>query len=307
MSKLHVWTVLLLIALVGAGCAPAVTLTQETFAAPLADTASPLGTTTGATIEVRSLFETIIVGGLATSSDQIIDARVTYAFPIEFSVSGEGERTVQLRSTDAPGNFSYVGETPLWTVGLHPAPALTLTTRSGAGDQRLNLGQFALRSVDAAATAGSVQAVLPLNPAGIYPVSVTTTTGNATVTLMQGAAVAVTMETVSGALALTLAGETQADGELTSAEGAVSVTLTTGASGMLRLVSRSGAIRVDAADDAPGLRVEVTRSGTVTLPPFMGRVSGNGQTGSWESMDYATADRRMTITIDAPGSSVIVR
>lgn len=295
-------------------CAPAITLVTESYSAPLpaaqgafgsADTASMR--IDGATLEVRSLFETLVIGALAAESDQLVEARVEHAFPITFETTEVA--AVRLVSADAPNSFSYVGERPVWTTSIHPAARWSLNTRSSAGDQRLNLGLLAIQSVSAATTAGNVLAVLP-SVTDAYPVDMRTEEGNIDVTLLEAARTVLDLETLSGSIDVLLTTGSNADGTLTTQTGRITLRPTNSTGGTLAIQS-GGSVVIDAGTArTPALRVEVASASEVQMPDFMSRMDGSDEVltaGVWETADYATAATRLTITINAGSGAVIVR
>ncbi|MCS7071468.1 MAG: DUF4097 domain-containing protein, partial [Anaerolinea sp.] len=258
-----------LLLLAAAACAPAISLVRTQFSVPLRarDEAPP---TEHLTLELRSLLERIAIEALPPESERILYMEADHAFPLQVVDEGDVERTLRLIAQDAPSNFSYVGEPPVWAVSLHPAFPVELRVRSGAGALDLDLAQFTLTALRAETTGGAIRAVLPAVDAP-YPVTVRSKSGSVTLTLVARSAVDLDAATETGDIQLDLATAAAASGTITSDSGAIAVTTAIQASGELRLRTESGDIVIDAVDSAPALRVEVRQIGTgsIAMPSFM--------------------------------------
>jgi hypothetical protein len=93
---------------------------------------------------------------------------------------------------------------------------------------------------------------------------------------------------------------------LDSGSGSMSVVLPKYTTITLTLTSGSGAVHIDIPDDAE-VRIEVSDSGSgsLSLPSSVTRVSGDVETGAWESAGYATAANTIFIHIVDRGSGSI--
>jgi len=291
-------------------CAPAISLVRSEFSIPLyRGTDAPQAERLS--IELRSLMERIDVGALPANSDRVLHVEADHAFALQVVDEGVVERRLGLISEDAPSNFSYVGDTPVWSVGIHPLLPIALRVRSGAGDINLNLGRFDLIGVQIETIAGAARAVLPV-AALPYPVSARSEAGSVNLVFMTGSTVDLTAETENGNINLNMATGASVNGSVTSISGAVEIDAAAHVNGSLRVRTSSGTILIDVTDSAPGLRVDIRQigSGSISMPAFMNYQGGadEGSTqGIWESADYAAAGQRLSLIVETGSGTITVR
>ena len=99
---------------------------------------------------------------------------------------------------------------------------------------------------------------------------------------------------------------TPMDAEINSGSGSVNISLPSETNLTLRLQSGSGSVNIDLPANS-AVRVEVmdSGSGSLSLPSSFTRSTGDIETGSWESSDYAQATTRILIQILDRGSGSI--
>jgi hypothetical protein len=107
------------------------------------------------------------------SSDKLIDAELHYVGEIDFSVSGETEKTVTLRQTGDSGLqwinpatwFANFDGLP-WRIGLSPEVPLDLNISGGAGRSELNLRGLSVIGLKLQGGVGQMLLSLPSSPQG---------------------------------------------------------------------------------------------------------------------------------------------
>lgn len=170
-------------------------------------------------------------------------------------------------------------------VALTPRIPLTLTTRTAAGDQTLDLKGVRVRALSARTLGGTLRLTLPARIAG--PLALVTASGTVTVSAPPGARPdALRANTVSGDLNLDLRGARltalgvgSAGGDVrlslparaerasvTTASGDVIVTAAPGTTGNLDLRTQSGRVRLRVPPGLP-VRVRFTDRETLLRPP----------------------------------------
>lgn len=293
-----------------AACAPAISLVRSEFSIPMSR-GEDVPDAERLIVEVRSLLEQIDVGALSVQSDRALSVEAEHAFPLQVVDEGGAERTLRLLSEDAPTNFSYVGDMPVWTVDVHPAFPIDLTARTGAGNINLNLGRFDVTAVHVETTGGDARAVLPDTGAS-YPVIMRSTQGTLSLVLMTHSTVEMVVTNDAGASRLNLATASTGNGVITSVSGAIELSAAAQVAGELRLRTASGSILIDVSDSAPALRVEVRQvgAGSISMPPFMnfqGGPDNDGPQGIWESADYAAAPLRLSLIVETESGAITIR
>jgi hypothetical protein len=243
-----------------------VDLKRERFTTPIADT-------TTATVELGLPVGAINVHALSDSS-ALIDAEVVHVGDMEFSVSGEREKTVRLTERARDFSFDLFG----WMdatqdlesdIGLSPFVPLDLDVQLNVGDADLDLSQLQLTGLNVRGNVGQVSLSLPAAE-GRY-------TAN--------------LEGDVGAFQVEFAEPTDVD-----------LTITGNVGGFVIDVPDGAGVRLEG-------RVEV---GGISLPDDFVRLQGGGpdfvgQRGVWQSRNYNDADHKIDINFQGDVGGLKVR
>lgn len=225
----------------------------------------PLGTTTQANYLFETSSESVEISALKDNQD-LIYATLTHQGTINFTVKGDTNKTVAL-SENYDSNSWLNWDFSFDNPGWQIGLAPGVVT-----DLTLDGGS------------GSIVADL----SGIQLQSLTANLG-------------------SGSSSFTLPeSKTPIEASFDSGSGSVSIVLPRYTTFTLKLMSGSGSIHIDIPDDA-AVRIEVSDSGSgsLSLPDSITRVSGDVETGTWESAGYATATNTIFIHIVDRGSGSI--
>jgi hypothetical protein len=211
-----------------------------------------------------------------TDSDQLIEADLGYRGEIEFNVSGDTERIVNLRQTSGfdmgwinPATWFSGQEDLRWDVGLSPQVPTRLDVRGGAGYADLDLSKLQLTGLDVQGGLGKVDLSLPAMEQS-YDTVINVGVGEVNVTVPDGAATDMHIHGGVGEVRLDLPQNVAARVKARMGVGAVNV------SSRFNQLSSEG-------------------------------VSGLGGKGVWETADYESADRRITIDFDGGIGELNVR
>lgn len=244
----------------------------ETFKTSLAGT-------TRAQIKLNLSVGRVNVYALA-DSDQLIEATVTYTGELEFSVSGEAEKTVRLGQKPGFTDFAtpvkdaiakFTNRDDLrWDIGLNPAVPLEMEIDCGVGSSGLNLTGLNLTKLDVDGGVGEIRLTLPTSPEA-YKVEVDNGVGAVNVTVPDGAHPLIEMEGGVGGMTISLPEATAA-----------------------RLKATAGL-------------------GGITVPARFRRVSGEsglagiGASGTWETEGFALATQKISVEYSGGVGGLSVR
>jgi hypothetical protein len=235
---------------------------------------TPLDGTTSARVRLHLSVGTANVRALS-ESDALLDADLTHRGEVEFLVSGEREKTVILRPTDRanwlwlnPANWFNNPQNLKWTVGLSDRIPLNLDIHAGVGKSIIDLTGVQVTRLDAAGGVGTVDLLLPAM-ATPYEIHIQGGTGDFNVDIADGAAVNLK---ISGGL-----GQFRVN---TPHDAAV------------RLKASVGMGDVDAASRF----IPVSSSSHMV-----------GESGVWETPDFASAERQVIIQFDGGIGQLRVR
>ncbi len=232
-------------------------VTTETFT-------TPIDKATRADVTLDFWSDPVSIHAL-TDSQNVIDARITHTGTINFSGTGDTQKTIRLSHSDNHFNIGWWFNPERRTdVGLTTRIPLDLRVDTGSGSSQMDLSALQLTSIILDSGSGSVDLTLP-GSAIAGETSINSGSGSVNVTIPQGASF--NLETDSG-------------------------------SGSLHIHVPSGAaLKIDARDDGSGsLNLP---SGLAQTR------SGSRDTGTWETSDYASAAQKVTITIASAGSGSI--
>lgn len=196
-------------------------------------------------------------------SNELIDANVVHSGQINFSGSGQAEKTVRLshNNTFNPGLFWIGGQQQRADVGLTPRIPLDLNIHTSSGSSRFDLTGLQLSDLAIDSGSGSVTLTLP-KTAESFMAKVDSGSGSVNVTIPDGANLGL---------------------ELSSGSGSVSVRL-----------PQNTAVQIDVRDSG---------SGSIHIPAGMAQTSNRGHDeGTWETPGYASAAQKVTITVVGFGS-----
>jgi hypothetical protein len=226
--------------------------------------ATPIDRATSADVTLDFWSDPVSIHALSDTQN-VIDARITHTGRVNFTGTGDTQKSIHLSHTDNPINFIWDFNPERRTdVGLTTRIPLDLRVDTGSGSSQMDLSTLQLSSFTLDSGSGSVDLTLP-GSAIAGATEVHTGSGSAQITIPQGAAF--NLETDSG-------------------------------SGSLHIhVPAGSALKIDARDDGSGSLS--LPSGLVQTR------SGSRDTGAWETSDYASAAQKITITIASAGSGSI--
>lgn len=200
------------------------------------------------------------------NSDQLIDAKIIHTGQIDFSGSGQVEKTVRLsRRSGFNLIFPRFSIQPQRTdVGLTTSLPLSLSLHTASGISDIDLTGMQLTAMELTSGSGSVTLTLPQS-AQSYSARIDTRSGSANLSIPNGAALKLRLSTGSGS---------------------VSVNLPAGA-----------AVRIDVRDSG---------SGSLNIPDDLTRTADRGsKSGTWETPGFSNAQKQIDITVEDFGSGSI--
>lgn len=249
----------------------------------------PLDGATRANIEL-DLWSTPMRVEALSNSENLFEAEITHVGEVIFETRGSSERTIRLsheRFIAGPwGFFAGLGE-ERGRIGLSPETPIDLEVNVGSGSVELNLAELQLTSLDVEGGSGSLDVSLPET----------------------GQRLAARMNTGSGSVDLLIPGGAQLDLNLESGSGSIDIEIAEEASLTLELDTGSGSVRVDVPDGA-AIRVEVEDdgSGALNIGGGLEQVSGDDDSGVWETPGFDEAENQILIVVSERGSgSVTIR
>ena len=223
-------------------------------------------------------------------SDALIDAELTHYGAIDFRVSGDRSKSVRLgqRSAIRIGPFLGSGSRLNWDIGLTRDVPLDLSIDVGSGPADADLRQLRLQSLDVDGGSGPLDVVLP-EGATDYRARLDVGSGPVTMVVPEGAVLS--------------------DLAIDGGSGPLDIAIEAGARLQASVNGGSGPVTVDVPDQA-GVRVRVSDdgSGAFRVPSAYREVErGDGDTGLWESPNYASATQRIDLRFDIGSGRVEVR
>lgn len=207
----------------------------------------------------------------------IVDAR-----EVAFESDGGRNRAIVLRAHGRRG-VGALAARARWDLRLGTGVPTALEVDMGSGHADLDLSGIALETLEIDGGSGALQLTLPATGSA-YAALLDLGSGASEIATDPGAEVALRVSTGSGAGRWTVSPGTH---------------LT------LDLETASGSQTIDLPDDADILlRVEDDGSGALTLPDFLERIDGRGDTGAWRSRDSQGAPE-IVITVRDVGSGAL--
>ncbi len=227
----------------------------------------PVGETRAASVDINlSVGEAQVA--TRPDSDHLIDADLVYLGSVHFAVSGEDEKRITLRQSSTPMDwlnnlFGWIGVNRKlrWAINLHPDVPTALQLQGGVGQATVDLSGLQLTDLSLQGGVGEMRITLPA-PDERYQARI------------KGGV---------GEIAVRIADDADLELNISSGVGEITVDLPTEAA--VQIKARTGL-------------------GKINVPRRLARVEGQGDmplggSGVWQTADYDSADRR--ITIDAEG------
>jgi hypothetical protein len=224
--------------------------------------AEPIGSASSAQIDLHLSVGTAEVYSLSDSNN-LFEAEITHLGEIDYSATGETTKRISIREEEV--NYDFFGifddrEKAEWNIGLSPDLPLDLTIFGGVGRAEIDLSDIQLTGLEMSGGVGDFSVSLP-GADGEYAVNIEVGVGRFEVNIDRGADVDLRIK------------------------GGVGETIVNVPSGVgVRLEGKSGV-------------------GNIRVPSSYTQVRGGddsivGDSGTWESPDYDTAEFTITITFD---------
>lgn len=213
-----------------------------------------------------------------SDSSNLIDADISYVGEVEFVAEGETEKVISLSQTDegADFGFNFLGlgfndDELQWNIGLSPDVPLDLRINGGIGSATLDLSGLQITALDVNSGVGEVNLMLPAS----LPEAVRTL-----------------------------------DAHIASGVGEFTITIPEGLDIALDINGGVGQFTIDVPEDA-GVHVEAD-SGVGSVEVSFPQISGDddeflGESGTWETENFAEASQQIRITFDGGVGGLTVR
>lgn len=245
---------------------PSTGVVQTTAQTRLENFSSPLSDTASVTYNFETASEPVNIYALASNSDKLIDANLVHQGDIDFSVTGNQNKLVVLSERTYPSSWFN------WSLN--------------SPQSKWDIGLAGSVDSDITIDGGSGTINADFTGVKVQRLSLDLGSGASSFTLPQ------TEENLSA--------------DLNSGSGSVNLTLPVMTNITLRIESGSGALNINVPESA-ALQVVVldSGSGSLNLPSNLTRISGNDETGTWQTADFANADYQITIKVMDQGSGSI--
>lgn len=244
---------------------------------------APIDGATSANIRIDFAVGENVVHGL-TNLDNLIEADLTYVGEINFVVTGEAERSIALSQKSAPADWvrnvvGWIGSQGKlrWDVGLATQVPLALELHAGVGKSTLDLHEVQLTRATLYGGAGEVELSLPEGDAP-YAVTVHSGVGEVEITIPAGATVDLNIHGGAGRVELNIGAGAHVNAEISGGVGETEIKLA----------------------DGTAARFEAEQSiGDLSFKHGYSRISGSddfvSKRGVWETADFATAERKVSV------------
>lgn len=254
--------------------------------------------TTEAKLVLEPTVGQVHVSALPASSPNLFEADVTYVGEIKFEVREEGTRkAVTLRQhmqsdvlkplKDAVSSLTRRKELK-WDMRLSPAVPLDLQINNGITANEFDLRGLKLTALRVNGGTGETNLTLP-EITGHYPVNLNSGTGELNVEIPARSDIDLIANNGTGETNLTIGAGSAVSARITGGIGACNIT-----------VPADAAVRLKAA----------TGLGKVTVPASLKRIKVDefvATVGTWETPNYASAERRIDIKFDGGIGSLNIR
>lgn len=229
-----------------------------------------------------------------TSSENLCEADLTYVGEIQFEYVGETEKQLTISNTSEGADwfrslFGWIGsgQKLRWDIALNDAVPLDLDIHNSVGKGDFNLGTL---NVEALHLHGGVGEVTALLPGGAYSARIDAGVGKHNLSIPAGANVSLRMSAGTGEVNLRIGEGAAVEADIDGGVGSCNIT-----------------VPADA-----GVRVEFKAGlGDISLPSEMRRISGDksdwNKSGVWESPNYATTERPISIVFSGGVGGLKVR
>ncbi len=221
----------------------------------------------------------------------LIDATISHRGQVDFTVSGDVKKRVNLSYTGTGGgwfwNWGPVGGDETWDIALGGGVPTDLVLDLSSGRTQGDLTGVRLQSLTVKASSGSVELRLPPSNGRPYPVMWDASSGSARVDVSDGAALEMGVDMSSGSYTLNLGRDVDA---------------------AITINGSSGRFSVDVPDGA-ALRLEVrdSSSGSVKVPSGMVEVQrGRDDEGVWQTPGFDGAQHQIVVVVEQMSSGSIV-
>jgi hypothetical protein len=254
----------------------------------------PLGAATSARVRVDfSVGESTVTA--LTTSENLLEADLTYVGEVELQATGEQEKVVHLSQSAGAGEwlrsaFGWIGsgQRLRWDIALTPKIPLNLDLHGGAGRSTLDLSGLQLTGLNVGSGAGEFLVKLP---GGRYSARYAGGVGRSSISVPSGADVDLNVSSGAGEVNLDISEGAALNARISGGVGQCNVSVP--ANGAVRLEARTGIGSINA-----GARLQ--------------RVSASGgdfwdKGGVWQTANYEGAERKIVIRFDGGVGALNVR
>ncbi len=255
----------------------------------------PLGGATSARVRLDFSVGESTIAPLNTS-ENLIEADLTYVGEVELRASGEQEKVVHLSQSAGASEwfrsaFGWFGsgQRLRWDVALTPKIPLNLDVHAGAGRSNFDLSSLQVTALNVASGAGEMVIALPK---GEYNARISGGVGRSTIHVPSGATV---------------------DLNISSGAGEVNLDIDDGAAVNARISGGVGQTNIHLPSEA-GVRLEGrTGIGSINAGPRLMRLSGSGgndfwdKGGVWQTVNFNESARKIVIRFDGGVGALNVR
>jgi hypothetical protein len=246
--------------------------------AKTASFSEPLDDAQSARVSLNLGVANTTVNALTDSSD-LFSADLTYIGDVEFVAEGETNKVISLSQTneDNSGGFNFFGipwfagdQQLTWDVALSPDVPIDLSISGGVGDANLDLSQLQITGLNLSSGVGKMDLNLPSS------------------------------------------GEPY-EAQLSSGVGEVNLNIPEGSNVNLDIHGGVGEFAIDVPDNA-GVHLEADSGvGGINVPSNFTRTGGDdednfiGESGTWETEEFANADQKITIIFNGGVGELTVK
>ncbi len=254
----------------------------------------PLGEATSARVRVDFSVGESTVTALNTS-ENLIEADLTYVGEIELHATGDQEKVVHLGQAagaaewfrSALGWFGS-GQRLRWDVALTPKIPLNLDLHGGAGRSNLDLSALQVTGLNVSSGAGEFTVNLP---SGTYNARYSGGVGRSSLTVPSGADVDLNVSSGAGEVNLEIDEGAAVNARISGGVGQCNIQVPSGAA--VRLEARTGL-------------------GSIKAGPQFARISASGgdfwdKGGVWQTANFEGAERKIVIRFDGGVGELNIR
>ncbi|MBL8131388.1 MAG: hypothetical protein JNL42_05990 [Anaerolineae bacterium] len=236
------------------------------------------------------------VKALPAESTNLIEADLTYVGDLNFVVKGEAARSVSLSQANTPADwfrnfFGWIGSGRKlrWDVSLSPNVPTNLEIRGGVGESKLDLAQLKVTGLSISLGTGEMKATLPAKQQ--YAVQINGGLGEFDVTIPDETEVDLTIRAGTGETTVRFGANGNSTARIHGGIGECSLVMPQGA-----------AIRVEARTGIGGVNIHGHH-----LQKVRGGEEFIRAQGVWETPDYETAEKRITVRFEGGVGELNIR